>query len=84
MTAPRNDASDAAYPVSLPRERRGPVLLRGAVAIGAFLSVKPGEADHLHRTGAIPTFRVGGTPYATHGALAEWMALQRLGRLPQP
>lgn len=62
--------------------KRRPVLLRGAAAIGDYLGIKPGEADHLHRTGAIPTFRVGGTPYATTGALAEWQALQRAGLLP--
>lgn len=62
---------------------RRPVLLRGVAAIGVHLGVSAGTAGHLHRTGAIPTFRIGGTPYATRGALAEWQRLQRTGRLPR-
>lgn len=60
-----------------------PVLLRGAVAIGEQLGVSPAEVDRLHNIGAIPTFRAGGTPYATKGALDEWQALERAGRLPR-
>lgn len=62
---------------------RLPTLLRGAAAIGAHVGLTPGEADHMHRTGALPTFRVGGTPFATSGALDEWLALARANRLPR-
>lgn len=60
-----------------------PTLLRGAAAIGEQLGVSAAEATRLHNIRAIPTFRAGGTPCATVGALAEWQALQRAGRLPQ-
>lgn len=60
-----------------------PILLRGAVAIGEQLGVSPAEAHRLHSIGAIPTFRAGGAPYATKGALDEWQALERAGRLPR-
>lgn len=59
-----------------------PILLRGAVSIAERLGVTPAAAQHMHREGSIPTFRVGGTPYATVGALDEWRALSRAGKLP--
>lgn len=62
---------------------RAGTLLRGATAIGEHLGVSAAEASRLHHIGAIPTFRAGGTPYATKGALAEWQALQHAGRLPK-
>lgn len=62
--------------------RREPVLLRGTAAIGAYLDMATGEVDHLHRIGALPTFRAGGTPYATVRALDDWRALRTGGNLP--
>jgi len=59
-----------------------PVLLRGAKAIGAHLDISPTAALHRHRQGSIPTFRVGGTPYATAAALDDWQALSRAGKIP--
>jgi hypothetical protein len=62
--------------------RREPVLLRGTAAIGAHLDMTSGEVDHLHRTGALLTFRAGGTPYATVRALDDWRTLRLAGNLP--
>ena len=59
-----------------------PILLRGAEAIGARLGLSPAAAHHLHQQGRIPTFRAGGTPYATEAALDDWRALSRAGKLP--
>ncbi|MDN4632794.1 hypothetical protein QCD71_14815 [Sphingomonas sp. PsM26] len=59
-----------------------PVLLRGAAAIGAHLGISAAAALHRHRQGSIPTFRVGGTPYATAAALDDWQALSRAGKIP--
>lgn len=59
-----------------------PILLRGAKAIGAHLGISPTAALHRHRQGSIPTFRVGGTPYATAKALDDWQALSRAGKIP--
>lgn len=58
-----------------------PTLLRGAGAIGAHLGVSPREATAMHRDRRIPTFRIGGTPFATAGALDEWRALKDGGGL---
>ena len=60
-----------------------PVLLRGASAIAVRLNMTTAEVDHRHKAGTLPTFRAGGAPYATAGALDEWAALQRAGRLPK-
>ena len=59
-----------------------PKLLCGATAIGAHLGMSPRQVSHKHRLGTLPTFRVGGTPYATAGALDEWRTLFRAGKLP--
>ena len=59
-----------------------PVLLRGAAAIGAHLGISAAAAQHGHNHGKLPTFRVGGTPYATVAALDDWQALSRSGKLP--
>jgi hypothetical protein len=64
--------------MSLPR------LLRGAAAIGEHIGASAGSVMHQHRQGSLPTFSVGGTPYATPGALDEWRALYRAGKLPRP
>lgn len=61
---------------------RRPILLRSATAIGDYPGIRRSEAYHLHRTGTIPTFRVGGTPYVTTGTFAECQALQRAKLLP--
>lgn len=60
-----------------------PELLRGATAIGARLGISPAQAGHMHREGRLPTFRVGGTPYATAGALDEWCTLVKAGQIPR-
>lgn len=65
-----------------PDKPRVPRLLRGAEEIGQFLGMSPGAVQHRHREGSIPTFRVGGTPYATPAALSDWIALHRAGKLP--
>lgn len=59
-----------------------PTLLRGAAEIGAHLGISAAAAQQRHQQGTLPTFRVGGTPYATTGALDEWRALYRAGKLP--
>lgn len=59
-----------------------PHLLRGAEAIGAHMGASVASVMHQHRQGSLPTFGVGGTPYATPGALDEWRALYRAGKLP--
>jgi hypothetical protein len=58
------------------------VLLRGAAAIGAHLGQSAGWAQHQHQTRALPTFAIGGTPYATTTALDEWRELFIAGKLP--
>jgi len=60
-----------------------PSVLRGAAAIGKRLEISAAAAERLHRQGLIPTFRAGGTPYATEGALDDWRALRRAGKLPK-
>lgn len=62
--------------VSLPR------LLRGAEAIGEHLGISAATVMHRHRQGTLPTFRVGGVPYATPAALDDWQALRSAGKLP--
>lgn len=59
-----------------------PRLLRGAEEIARYLETSPGAITHRHREGSIPTFRVGGTPYATPAALDDWRALFVAGKLP--
>jgi hypothetical protein len=63
-------------------ETNTPILLRGAAAIGSHLGITPATALHRHRQGSIPTFRVGGTPYATAAALDDWQAPSRAGKIP--
>ncbi len=60
-----------------------PQLLLGAEAIGAHMGTSAASVMHQHRQGALPTFGVGRTPYATLGALDEWRALYREGKLPR-
>lgn len=60
-----------------------PRLLRGATAISEHLGMTPAAVMHRHRAGSIPTFRIGGTPFATPTALDEWSALHRAGKLPK-
>lgn len=62
-----------------------PVLLSGATAIAEHLGMTTVNVARQHRQGTLPTFRIGGTPtpYATAGALDEWVALQRAGKLPK-
>lgn len=64
------------------QQRRVPIVLRGSTAIGTHLGMTPATIDHLHRAGLIPTFRAGGTPYATIGALDDWQALRAANALP--
>jgi len=59
-----------------------PRVLRGAAAIGKRLEISAAAAERLHRQGLIPTFRAGGTPYATEGALDEWRPPSWAGRRP--
>lgn len=59
-----------------------PVLLRGAAEIGAHLGISAAAAQARHEQGTLPTFKVGGTPYATAAALDDWQALNRAGKLP--
>ncbi len=59
-----------------------PILLRGAEAIGERLGMTAAAVQHRHQNGTLPTFRVGGTPYATAAALDDWRALYRAGKLP--
>lgn len=59
-----------------------PTLLRGAAAIGAYVGLSAAAVMHRHKEGSLPTFRVGGCPFATTGALDEWRALHTAGKLP--
>ncbi|MCP3732020.1 hypothetical protein M9978_16465 [Sphingomonas sp. MG17] len=59
-----------------------PRLLRGADAIGEYLGISAAQVMHKHKQGQLPTFRVGGCPYATTGALDDWRTLYRAGKLP--
>jgi hypothetical protein len=52
-----------------------PRLLRGAAEIGGVLGTSPAAAQALHQHGLIPTWRVGGTPYATEAGLRDWLVL---------
>ncbi len=54
-----------------------PTILRGIGAIAAHLGIPARQAEHLRRTGFLPTFRLPGdtAPHATAGALDEWKAL---------
>ena len=59
-----------------------PQLIRGAEAIGHRLGMSAATVQTMHQQGLLPTFRVGGTPYATPGALDEWRALYVQGKIP--
>jgi len=59
-----------------------PTVLRGAMAIAAHLGTSAAAVAHLHRQRLIPTWQIGGTPYATQAALDDWQALSLAGKLP--
>lgn len=61
--------------------RASPILLRGAKAIAAHLQMSARAVTAMHHQGALPTFRVGGAPVATAGALDDWIVLTRTGVL---
>ncbi len=75
MTPTHNDASAAPSPVSSPRERYGPVVLRGSAAIGAHLGMAVDHVEQLHASRAIPTFELHGEVCATAAGLDEWAAI---------
>jgi hypothetical protein len=56
-----------------------PRLLRGAAEIGDVLGTSPAAAQALHQQGLIPTWKVGGTPYATEAGLRDWLTLRAAG-----
>ncbi len=58
-----------------------PVLLRGAAAIGAHVDMTARAAQALHQQGKLPTFRIGGTPFATAAALDDWQRLRAEGAI---
>jgi len=75
MTPTDTDASAAPSLVSSPRDRRGPVVLRGAAAIAAHLGMAVDHVEQLHASRAIPTFELHGEVCATAAGLDEWAAI---------
>ena len=56
---------------------KGPQLLRGIEQIAAHLGMGARQAEHLRRSGLLPTFRIphDSAPHATAAALDDWKAL---------
>ena len=75
MTLTHNDASAAPSPVPSPRDRCGPVVLRGSAAIAAHLGLTVDHVEQLHARRAMPTFDLHGEVCATTAGLDEWAAI---------
>lgn len=57
-------------------------LLTGMKAIAGALGMTKRQAYHLHETGEIPTFRMGGKIYARRSTLAKHFAEQEAAARP--
>ena len=75
MTPTHDDASAVTSPVSPPRDRCGPVVLRGAAAIGAHLGMAVDHVEQLHASRAIPTFTLHGEVCATAAGVDDWASI---------
>ena len=75
MTPTRNDASAAPSPVSSPRDRQGPVVLRGVTAIAAYLGMAVDHVEQLHASRSMPTFALHGEACATAAGLDDLAAI---------
>ena len=75
MTPTHNDASAPPSPAPSPRDRHGPVVLRGAAAIGAHLGMAVAHVEQLHASRAIPTFVLHGEVCATAAGLDDWASI---------